>query len=149
MQELVTVEQADALIRILAWGGPMAGVVIGTIWGGMRRRLLTGAARGFAVGLLGPIVWLMWLLYCWMVRYNPATGEAGLQSVATMALNALIFLTAGIVLGGLYSRIVFAERPEEISDSTANSAQDTDQAQTAGAGSGTRAEEVKGETTDG
>ena len=124
MQELVTVEQADAVIRVLAWAGPVAGLIIGLIAGALRRRPGAGAWRGLAVGLLGPIIWAMWLLYSYLVRYNPQTGEAGLHSVATLALCALIFLVAGVTLGGLYSRVVFARPAEETEEAAANHAAD-------------------------
>jgi len=64
----------------------------------------------------------MWLLYNHLVRYNPATGQAGLHRVATLTLSALIFLVAGVVLGALYSRVIFARSAEETTDTTANHA---------------------------
>jgi len=124
MQELVTVEQADAVIRLLAWAGPVAGLVAGLIAGAVRGRIAAGAIRGLAVGLLGPIIWAMWLLYSYLVRYNPETGEAGLHSVVTLALSALIFLVVGIALGGFYSRVVFARSAEETGKPAANHAAD-------------------------
>lgn len=122
MDELVTVEQADAVVRILAWAGPVLGLVSGAIVGAVRGHISAVAWRGLALGLLGPIVWAMWLLYSHLVRYNPATGTAGLHSVATLALNALIFLVAGVALGGLYSRLIFTKPAEETTDTTANHA---------------------------
>ena len=51
MQELVTVEQADGVIRVLAWAGPALGLVIGAIVGVIGGRPIATAMRGLAVGL--------------------------------------------------------------------------------------------------
>jgi len=123
MQELVTVEQAHRLIAALAWALPLAGVVVGLIAGAARGAIGRGAWQGFAVGLLGPIIYAMWLLYSQMVRYDPETGRAGLHSVSTLILNALIFAAVGVMLGAFYRRVVFPahehrERTEEAQDAS-------------------------------
>ncbi len=107
MQELVTVEEAHRVITALAWALPLAGVVVGLIAGAARGATGKGARQGFAVGLLGPIIYAMWLLYSYLVRYDPETGRAGLHSVSTLVLSALIFAVIGAMLGAFYSRVVF------------------------------------------
>lgn len=111
MTELVTVEQADALMLALVWVGPLLGALIGLIAGYARRCPVLGLWQGIAVGLLGPVIYAMWNLYGYMVRYDPATGEAGLHKVWVHAVNGLIFIALGLVLGVIYSRFVFRERP--------------------------------------
>ena len=115
MQELVTVEQAHRVIVVLAWALPLAGLLLGAIAGAVRGVSGRGAWQGVAVGLLGPIIYAMWLLYSHMVRYNPETGRAGLHSVATLVFNALIFAVVGAMLGAFYRRVVFPP-PEQRSD---------------------------------
>jgi hypothetical protein len=111
MQELVTVEQAHRVIVVLAWALPLAGLLLGAVVGAVRGGPGRGAWQGLAVGLLGPIIYAMWLLYSHMVRYDPETGRAGLHSVATLVFNALIFAVVGAMLGAFYRRVVF--RPSE------------------------------------
>jgi len=122
MQELVTVEQADAVIRVLAWAGPVAGLIVGLIAGAVIRRAAQGVLRGIAVGMLGPVLWALWLVYSGLVRYNPQTERAGLHSVATLAFSALIFIVVGIGLGALYGRLVFPPRPKEERGESGNDA---------------------------
>lgn len=105
MQELVTLEQAETVLIALAWGLPIAGVVIGAVVGGLRGAWRRGAGAGLAFGLTGPIVWTLWRVYRGLVRYDPETGEAGLHSVSTHALAALIFVAVGVVLGVIYRRM--------------------------------------------
>lgn len=106
MHELVSLEQADAIIRGVAWGLPVAGILVGLIAGLVQGRVRRGLVVGVAFGLLGPIIWAMWLLYGSMVRYDPETGRAGLHSVATHALAALIFVGVGALLGAGYRRLL-------------------------------------------
>jgi len=107
MTELISGEQADAVMLALIWVGPLLGVLIGLIAGYARGCPVVGVWQGTAVGLLGPVIWGMWRFYSWMVRYNPQTGEAGLHKVWVHAFNALIFIAFGLVLGVIYRRWVF------------------------------------------
>ncbi len=109
MQELVTVEQVEGVLRVLAWAGPLAGLIVGLLVGLIRRGGPRAAWRGLAVGLIGPIIYLLWLLFGYLVRYNPQTEKAGLHSVATLALSALLFMIVGALLGAFYRRVVFAD----------------------------------------
>ena len=114
MQELVTVEQAESVLRWLVLGGPLLGLIVGTLIGAARHRPACTAWRGFAVGLIGPVIYLMWRLFSYLVRYNPETGEAGLHKVSVMLLSALIFVVVGALLGVFYRRVVFPDEPQEI-----------------------------------
>lgn len=126
MQELVSVEQAESVLRWLVLGGPLLGAIVGAVVGALRSRdgckVGCGAWRGFAVGLLGPIIYLMWRLFSHLVRYNPETGEAGLHRVSVMALSALIFVVVGALLGAFYRRVVFPETDNDDSPATAPAA---------------------------
>lgn len=124
MRELVSVEQAEMVLRWLVLGGPVAGTIVGALVGALRRsegcKVGCGAARGLAVGLLGPILYLMWRLFSHLVRYNPETGEAGLHKVSVMALSALFFMAVGALLGAFYRRVVFPESGTRSNDSAAH-----------------------------
>ncbi len=125
MQELVTVEQAEAVLRWLVLIGPLLGLIVGAIVGALRGGVGCGAWRGLAVGLIGPLIYLMWRLFSHLVRYNPDTGRAGLHSVATLALSALLFIVVGALLGAFYRRVVFPAVGCADADDTAPHAPDT------------------------
>ncbi len=156
MTELVTVEQADAVFRALIWVGPLLGALIGLAVGHLRERLLIGLGQGFAVGLLGPVLFGMWSLYSHTVRFDPETGVAGLHRVSVHALNALIFIAVGLVLGILYRRLVFPDLEERSAESDNTQVMPDDEVhskqhneQRGGAGAPTVATDPKGETNDG
>jgi len=128
MEELVTVQQAGTVIATLAWAGPVAGLIVGIIAGATQGKPARGAIRGLAVGALGPVIWVLWLVFSHLVRYNPETGRAGLHSITTLVGSALVFVVVGIALGAFYGRIVFVRKPKESDDQTANHA-DTDEQQ--------------------
>lgn len=122
MQELVSVEQAENVLRWLVLGGPLLGAIVGAVIEALRSQegcVGCGARRGFAVGLLGPIIYLMWRMFGYLVRYNPETGEAGLHKVSVMALSALIFVVVGALLGAFYRRVVFPDTDRDDSPATA------------------------------
>ncbi len=127
MEELVTVEQAGAIVATLAWAGPVAGIIVGIIAGAMQGKPARGAIRGLATGMLGPVICVLWLAFNHLVRYNPQTGRAGLHSISTLVISALIFVVVGIALGAFYGRIVFVREPEESEDPTANPADSDEQ----------------------
>jgi hypothetical protein len=109
MTELVTVEQADAVLRALLWLGPLLGALIGLIAGVIRRCPVVGLWQGVAVGLLGPVVYGLWRLYSYTVRYDPESGVAGLHRISVHVVNGLIFIVLGVALGVIYRRFVFRE----------------------------------------
>jgi hypothetical protein len=93
MRELVTVEQAERVIRIIAISLPAAGIVLGALAGAMRRRLARGVAAGLLAGAVGPAVWALWRVY------NGVTGIYGLDSVRGLLVNLALFVGIGLAVG--------------------------------------------------
>ena len=64
-------------------------------------------ARGawFPAMLLGPLAILMWRFYSWMVRVEPETGYVGLHRVSVAALNLLVFVVVGVLVGVVFARL--------------------------------------------
>lgn len=78
------------------------------------------ARRGRPVGrvallsaTLGPLVCLLWFGYCWTVRVDPQTGYVGLHRVSVFALNAVVFIAVGVLLGHLIGRAARPRGPRE------------------------------------
>lgn len=90
MQELVTRAQADLLFLIL----PVLGIISGAAAGLLSRR---GRQNALAAALLwgGPLV-LIGIL--WRV-YNAITDRIGLDSVANLIVNFVLFVVLGGVIG--------------------------------------------------
>jgi len=123
LKEIVDLAQVDAVMLYLAVAAPVLGLLIGAIAGGVQGRLLTGLGRGLAFGMLGPIVLVMWRLYRYMVRYDPATGYVGLHKLSVFVLNVCIFAAVGIALGALYGKLIggAGRRPAEEEENSAES----------------------------
>lgn len=100
VKELVTQAQGEMVLRIIAILTPIAGVVVGALIGLVRKRVLRGAAVGLAVGLLGTAVYGLW-------RMHISFGEHfGYTSVASLAVQLVIFATLGAIAGTVVQRIV-------------------------------------------
>ncbi len=93
MQELVTVEQAERVIVLLALALPIIGLVIGVVVGAVRRRIGRDALLGLICGLSGPAIWLLWRMY------NGIVGVYGLDSVRGLLINLALFVVIGLVVG--------------------------------------------------
>lgn len=112
MHELIQAWQIEEALRALVWAGPLLGLLIGAVAGAALRQGARAVWRGLAVGLIGPIIYALWRLFEYMVRYNPQTERAGLHSVATLALSALLFIAVGALLGAFYRRLVFPQQDQ-------------------------------------
>ena len=95
MRELVTVEQAERAIRMVAVALPAAGAAAGAIVGAVRGRAARGLALGLLCGLTGPAVWLLWLMY------NRVVGGYGLDSVKGLLVNLALFACIGLAVGAV------------------------------------------------
>jgi hypothetical protein len=91
--ELVNLALVEQVILILAVGAPVAGLLLGLIWGALRRRPVPGALQGFSAGLLGPAVWALWRMY------NAIEDHYGLDSVKALLINLALFVAIGVTLG--------------------------------------------------
>ncbi|MGC8668216.1 MAG: hypothetical protein ACP5VE_08900 [Chthonomonadales bacterium] len=102
MREIVTQEQVEHLFLMLAVAGPAAGALIGALVAlctpRTRGRPGIYALRGVLWGLLGTVNWLLWRLY------NAITAQLGLDTVANLLVNLVLFAALGCAAGWIYSR---------------------------------------------
>lgn len=103
--EIVDLQQFAGAVRVLAMAVPVVAVLVGLIAGAVRKRMGAGLVKGVAVGLFGPIVYGLWLMYSYLVRYDPQTGTVGLHRVSVLLLNVAVFAVVGVLLGLTYSRV--------------------------------------------
>ena len=93
MQELITVEQTERAIAIMAVVFPSGGLLIGAILGVARRSFVRHIIAGLFCGLFGPAIWLLWRMY------NGIVGAYGLDSVRGLLVNLVLFVGIGLVVG--------------------------------------------------
>ena len=88
--ELVNLAVVEQVILLLAFGLPVAGLLLGLGWGARSRRPVPGALQGLACGLLGPAVWALWRIY------NAIEDHYGLDSVKALLINLALFVAVGV-----------------------------------------------------
>jgi len=93
MRELIDERTAHAVMGWLAVLLPLAGLLAGAVYGGLKRRLLAGALRGLALGSAGILNWLLWRVY------NAITDRLGLDTVRNLFANLALFAVVGVVGG--------------------------------------------------
>ncbi len=93
MGELVTVEQTERAIRLVAMALPPLGLALGALVGAVRGRAGRGLALGLLCGLAGPAVWGLWRIY------NGILESYGLDSVKGLAISLALFVVIGLAVG--------------------------------------------------
>ncbi|MCK4323994.1 MAG: hypothetical protein KAW89_05640 [Armatimonadetes bacterium] len=111
MHELIDLGKFELALQILAAATLPAGLIVGTYLGRARGAMRNYMIRGAAVGLLGPIIYVLWRYYRWMVRLAPESGYVGLHRPGILALNVGVFIIVGAILGLAYTRIFRGDAP--------------------------------------
>mgnify|MGYP005853574131 CR=1 FL=1 len=93
MKELISQQQMDSALRILAIAAPLTGLFIGAVIGIARKQIAVGATLGFIVGLIVTGVFGLWRIYT-------ALGDSyGYASVASIGFQMAIFAGIGMAAG--------------------------------------------------
>jgi hypothetical protein len=104
MRELVSPQQSETLILVFTLLALMCGAAYG--W-------KTLGARGAALlGFAGFLVYPLWRFHSYITRYDPQSGYFGLDKVRVLALEALLFIVLGAVIGTLWNKLM-AHRERE------------------------------------
>ncbi|HAZ64928.1 MAG TPA: hypothetical protein DCZ72_15145 [Armatimonadetes bacterium] len=108
--EMISEAQVERLMLTLLWLGPLLGLAGGLVWAAARRvALAMGARLGLWVGLLGPLVWVLWRVFAWLTRFRPgATPDAdyfGLERVDVLLGLVVLFIVVGAGVGWLSRRV--------------------------------------------
>ena len=102
-RELITVAQFSHLLLIACAIWAAGCLAAGGI--GAARKAERPWLKALACALLAPLVWGLYALYTWTVRVDPASGYVGLHRVSVFALNLLLFVAVGGLVGWLFARI--------------------------------------------
>ena len=100
MREIVDVGEVGRLFAILAVVLPLVSLFVGGMWGRRRGDARRGALTGLAVGCIGILNELMWLLY------NGLTERNGLDSVRNVVVNLVLFVVVGTGVGVAAGRVM-------------------------------------------
>ena len=93
LREIVDAAQIGRIFALCAILLPVCGLLLGAWFGKRRQQMQRGAITGLLIGLLGPLNWLMWRIY------NAITDAVGLDRVSNLAINLLLFLIVGALIG--------------------------------------------------
>ena len=97
MRELISPEQSQFVVLIAS----IALSVLGTAWGFWAKK-----APGLIVVLVGPLVFGLWLLH------GALTARFGLDSLALLVGEAIVFIALGAILGKVWNRIGVRNKQE-------------------------------------
>ena len=111
MHELIGLGKFELALQIIAAATLPVGLIVGTCLGRARGAMRLQIIRGAAVGLLGPIIYVLWHYYRWMVRLEPESGYVGLHKPGVLAVNLGVFIIVGAILGLAYTRIFRGDAP--------------------------------------
>lgn len=100
MKEMITVEQAERVLRIIAVASPMAGTLIGLVIGALRKRISAFAGRGLLLGLLGTAVFGLWKVY------NLSGSRYGYTSVVSILVQFALLFALGMGAGFTVRRAI-------------------------------------------
>ncbi|MEN6520878.1 MAG: hypothetical protein ABFD46_06985 [Armatimonadota bacterium] len=93
MKEIITQEQVEVILKIVAVSAPAAGLVIGAIVGLIRKRIVGGSVIGVIIGFTGTVVFGLWRMYT-------AVGEHfGYTNTVCIAIQLAVFTVIGICAG--------------------------------------------------
>jgi hypothetical protein len=137
MRELIDEQSVERALLALVAVGPLLGLLIGALLAAARRgpmKVLLG--RGLALGMLGPLTYLLWRLFSYLVRYAPAPDPRndyfGLERVDVLLLNCVLFASVGAAVG-LAVRKVRARDAKRVGEAPANEVVDVPPAEELGA----------------
>ena len=100
MNEFICRRTVELGFLILGIAGPVLGIIVGAILGIQSRCAVSGAAKGFLVGVTGTLVYGLWH------AYNAITDAVGFDSAFNLVLQLLIFAFLGVVIGIVTTRIL-------------------------------------------
>ncbi|MHB9037605.1 MAG: hypothetical protein ACYC64_13135 [Armatimonadota bacterium] len=99
MKELIAPDMVERVMLFLAVAGPIVGLIVGLFLGAHERCSWPRMIGGILVGALGTVAYGMWRVYGFI------TNALGLDSIANLALQFVMFVVLGVILGTASAKI--------------------------------------------
>ncbi len=93
MKQLIDPKSAERVLLFIAVAGPLIGVIFGALLGAHTRRARVSILTGVLIGCVGPLIYGLWHVY------GAITDAFGLDSVANLVLQLILFAAIGALLG--------------------------------------------------
>ena len=99
MKELIDPNSAERVLLFLAVAGPLVGLILGAVFGAHEKCAARRIIAGALLGGIGSLIYAMWRVY------GVITNALGLDSVANLGLQLVLFAALGAVLGVVVLRV--------------------------------------------
>ena len=99
MKQLVDPNAVERVVLFLAVAGPLVGLILGAVLGAHERCSARRIIAGVLLGGIGSVVYGMWRVY------GVITNALGLDSVANLGLQLVLFAALGAILGAVVLRV--------------------------------------------
>ena len=93
MKELVAADSVERILLLVAAAGPLVGVILGAVIGAHERCAWPKVVAGALIGTLLTVVYGMWRVF------GAITGALGLDSVANLVIELILFAAIGLIVG--------------------------------------------------
>jgi hypothetical protein len=99
MKQLIDPSSAERVLLFLAVAGPLVGLIFGAVLGAHTRRARCTVIAGVLLGGIGTLTYGMWRVY------GIITNALGLDSVANLGLQLVLFAALGAILGAVILKV--------------------------------------------
>lgn len=99
MKQLIDPNSAERVLLFVAVAGPLMGLIFGALLGAHTRRARRSVIAGVLIGGIGSLIYGMWRVNCVI------TNALGLDSVANLGLQLVLFAALGAILGAVILRV--------------------------------------------
>jgi hypothetical protein len=108
LREIVDLKQIDKLFLLLAILLPVLGLCVGAMRGSKNGNTRRTATTGLLWGCIGPLNYALWKVY------SALTARNGLDSLANLGVNLVIFVVVGAAIGFIAgrTRVIMPETAE-------------------------------------
>jgi hypothetical protein len=99
VKQLIDPDCVERVLLFVAVAGPLVGLILGAVFGAHEKCAARRIIAGVLLGGIGSLVYGMWRVY------GVITNALGLDSVANLGLQLVLFVALGAILGAVVLRV--------------------------------------------